>query len=193
MNDIQHYLFSTTRYLFTEKSPHRFLEENGYGTWKPHIAEKILRVCHLQAPIVDKLTSSKHKFLWLTDRDSITEDIDSLGKIFQNVFNTYATHGFSIFSYAKPFQDSEMRIDDLLSIPDLVAGSVLEYFHECESADKGIKDNFEIQDKSNRILVWLSNKESKLKKLTCRIYPTDGGKWAFSFLGFEKKDEYGNC
>ena len=172
--------------LFIEKSPHTFLEKNGYGDWKPHIAEKILRVCHLQAFVIDKLTSDGHKFLWLTDRDAITKDIDSLGKIFQDVFSIYATHGFRLFSYAKPFDDSKKRIDDLLSIPDLVAGAVLEYFHEYDLSEKGIKDKFEVQDKTNKILLWLSNKKSMLKKITCKIYLSDDGKWTFSFFGFEK-------
>jgi hypothetical protein len=161
------------RYLFTERSPHTILFNSGFGDWKPHIAEKILRIIHLQAPIIYFLTNENHKFLWLTDRDAITKDVKALGNIFQSIFNLYATHKFQSFGYAQPFKDKNKSIDDLLSVPDLVAASILEFHNRQKDMAFEEKENFEIQEKANEILIWLSEKNTPLKKLVCIIDKQD--------------------
>ncbi len=187
---ITYLIHNDIRYLFSDRSMHKYLADEGCGKWKPHVAEKILRVCHLQAPFVFKLTSSNNKFFWLTDRDSITEDMNGLGRILQSVFNIYATHGFTDFAYAQPFIDPTMALDDLLSIPDLVGGAILEYVLRSDMAERGLEDGLEIQDKTNLILEWFSNRNSRLKKVTCKIYRNRRREGlAIEFGGFDKRPE----
>jgi hypothetical protein len=176
------------RYLFTQRSPHTVLKHEGLGDWKPHIAEKILRVIHLQALLVCGLTNEKHKFLWLTDTDAITKDIKSLGRIFHRIFNFYSTHSFKVFGYAVPFENPDKTLDDLLAVPDLVAGALLEYFNQLEESQKE-NCNFLVQSKSNDILLWLAKENTALKKLVILITPASPNRFDVKFIRvFEKKE-----
>lgn len=179
------------RYLFSDKSPHTLLENEGLGKWKPHIAEKLLRIVHLQAPVIYYLTNDNHKFLWLTDRDAITEDMESLGKLFYRIFNFYSTHEFKVLAYAQPFSDPSKSINDLLSIPDLIAGSILEYFNQEKSVEAdGKDDELTVQEKTNQILKWLADESSNLRKLVCVLDKMPDNSIKVRFLEMKSNQEH---
>lgn len=127
----------------------------------------------MQVPIIYFLTNENHKFLWLTDRDAITKDIKALGDIFQSIFNLYATHKFHSIGYAQPFKDKNKSIDDLLSVPALVAASILEFHNRQKDMVLKEKKHFENQEKANEILIWLAKNTTPLKKLVCVIDKQD--------------------
>lgn len=169
------------------ESPHVVLEKEGLGKWKPHIAEKLLRAIHFQMPLVYGLTSQKNMFSWLTDRDAITKDQQKLLEIFQRISSIYQTHTFRKFSLAVKFEEKSLGlvIEDLMSIPDLVGGAVLE-FHNQIIKEAGIVDNVKVQSKSSEILKWLANKKTNLKKHVCIIELKDK-LWNMRFLNYNPK------
>ena len=161
------------RYLFA-KSPHQVLKKAGLGNWKPHIAEKVLRILHFQALLVYGLSRPGQKYLWMTDRDAITNNIELLGELLQRVFNIYAGHGFSPFGYAEPLGDLSNPYRDYLSVPDLVGGAMLELIrNQHGDYDPDLEGQTLVQEKSAKILKWIATRNSSLKWVGCRIYGTD--------------------
>lgn len=147
------------------------LESEGLGSWKPHIAEKLLRILHFQALFTFGLSQPNQKYLWMTDRDAITKQMDNLGEIAQRVFNQYAHHSFNPFAYAEPLGDLRSPFKDYLSIPDLVGGAILELMrdqHGVYSRENEL--NTMVQLKTYKILRWIYPKNKNIKHLGCRLY-----------------------
>jgi hypothetical protein len=164
------------------------LASEGYGEWKPDVAEKLLRIVHFQGLFSAALTNPDHRYLWITDRDAITETPDKLarlGEIAGNVINHYCPWKFRAFGYGTEMTDEKTHpVNDLLSIPDLIAGAALEYSDSEENYGRGAE---QVQPKSDIILRWAADNSTPLRRLFIKIYPTDGGKLAMSIYNFERK------
>lgn len=180
-------IHKSIRYLFG-KPVHQVLKTEGLGNWKPHIAEKLLRIIHLQALFVYGLSRQGQKYLWMTDRDAITTNLKALGDITQRVFNIYAHHGFSPLGYAEPLGTLRDPFRDYLAIPDLVGGATLELMRNQNlDYDRDIEDKTMVQQKTFKILKWLISKSKKVKHIGCRIYG-DAAVPSVSFFDLHPQD-----
>lgn len=164
------------------------LAKEGYGDWKPEVAEKLLRIVNFQGLFSAALTKPEHRYLWITDRDAITETPDKLarlGRIFGRVIDHYCPWKFREFGYGtKLLDDKTHPVNDLLSIPDLIAGAALEFNDSREALGTGAE---QIQEKSDIILRWAADDASPLRRLFIKISPHDGG-WGVSVFNFERKE-----
>jgi hypothetical protein len=68
------------------------LEDQGFGQFKPKIAEKALRVVHAAAFLTALLGHEGRKIFWMSDHDAICPDAEAhkrLLQLFHNVLTLY--------------------------------------------------------------------------------------------------------
>lgn len=163
------------------------LKDYGLGEWENKTAEKLMRIVHTVAYWLTVLTKEDQKVFWMTDDDSIAANRkrkDALGNLFCRLLRFYSnSRQFPTIGYATPF-DRQNNLNDLISISDLVAGSIASYF----SAIHTQKDPM-IKDTSDKILIWLCNQGLGLKRLTVLFDLDSCGTVKGSILKFSPKNE----
>ncbi|WZB75511.1 hypothetical protein WJ972_03785 [Achromobacter insuavis] len=94
-----------------EKSAHQFITKTlgdaGFGSWKPDVAEKILRIVHFPAYLVALLSKPGQNVFWMTDHDSIAPTEEQHKKVlnlFGNLLPHYCKHELGTISGAVPFK-----------------------------------------------------------------------------------------
>jgi hypothetical protein len=144
----------------TRNSISQILAENGFGDRKPEVAEKLVRIVHTAAFLVGLLAHHGQKIFGMTDADAICAN-NQLHKqaleLFGRVLQLYARPGykFSLLSGAQPFADCDFELD-LLSLTDVVAGTLAQYLTRPNSVKEG----------AQRVLQWLAHDGLGLKKMT---------------------------
>lgn len=179
-------IFGTDR-KETQKFITRTLVENGFGTWKPDVAEKILRITHFAAYLVALLSRAGQKVIWMTDHDSIAptnERFMDVLKLFNNLLRHYCKHELSAVGGAVPFEEKCPEFLDLLSATDVVAGSLEHYF----SRSHGKDGEPLIKEEANHVLRWLSGQGVALKKHAMIIRAKEGGLFSGT-LKFQLKEK----
>jgi hypothetical protein len=155
----------------TRQTLARILETEGLGTWKPDVAEKLLRIVHFTAFLTALLSHDGQKIFWMTDHDAICptpEAHKSLLSVFDRVLAIYTRPGcrYPLVGGAVPFEPRAIGMLDLLSAADLVAGAI----EPCIPA-RGSKPDGDTRVKSgaDKVLVWLACDGIGLKKATIMI------------------------
>lgn len=148
------------------------LKTEGIGSWKPKAAEKLIRIVHLVAFFVGLLARDGQNIFWMTDHDEICptrEKHQELLNLFQRVLGLYARDGyaFPIIGGALPFNERSLMMLDLLSVADIVAGSVESYMSQRRTAASA--DEIKIKPAAADVLEWLSTDGIGLKKLNVVI------------------------
>jgi len=165
------------------------LNTQGFGTWKPEIAEKLSRVSQIIAYWCRLLTSDNQKLFWMTDADSIVANEEKASHCMHFIHawirsckghKQYQTVGYSV----KPFEkDDQLFFTDLLSLSDLIAGSLEHYFTK-----KSKDTNSSIKKDADKILCWLANQGIAMKKMAIKIDLSEKNEISGSFLEFEEKE-----
>lgn len=162
------------------------LQKYGYGNWKPKVVEKMMRILHLIAYCCALLSKQGHKIFWMTDDDSIApnkEKAKVMQQIFSNILEIYAPNKYNSVYVGRPFNNihREQNICDLLSYPDLIAGSIEAYFSTCYG-----KNNPLIKEQANKVLLWLTQQGFGMKKLTVSLGADNNGNLQSSMVEFSK-------
>jgi len=149
------------------------LSANDLGDWGPAEAEKLLRVCHAIAMFLALLTRTGQKFLWMSDRDAITEDggrrsFDNTRQVFLRALRMYTDNEYEIYGFAKPFEKDPFT-SDLLSLADFAAGAIQDVLQSLKTNDVGDKMG------KRQIIRWLGTSSPFLSKLNL-IFKMDEGK-----------------
>jgi len=132
----------------------------GFGEWKPSVAEKLLRITHLMAYIIALLSKDGQKIFWMTDHDSIAEcDNMHASKIVSSLLPDYGRKEHGLFGFATPFAERSLMHLDALSITDLAAGAIQNYFTQ----DEVTSGKFLVRNEDADITDWLGY-QSFLKK-----------------------------
>jgi len=159
------------------------LKDAELGDWKPEPAEKLITVIHLVSYFIAILAKDGQKIFWQSDEDAIMandEKMAQAGRLFARVLGLYTTKKFPILGYAKSFGKDSTLLLDLLSVPDLVAGSIEHYLTR--------KDNLAeltIKDGANKILVWHGYQGLALKKYAFIFRPGEKGGIMAGTLNFD--------
>ena len=162
--------------VFGEKIPEYVLNEiseSGFGEWKPHITEKLMRVVHSVAYLVALLSKDGQKIYWNTDHDAIVANSEKQGNfinLFDSVLTLYTTNKFANIGYSVPFEERSLRQIDFLSCADLAAGAVEHYFTKAKYTKKP-----KIKKGVDKILGWLGHDGLSLKKLTVLVSKKEDG------------------
>jgi len=157
------------------------LEE--FSHWKEKSFEKMLRVVHLVSFFLAGLSRAGQDVLWITDEDEIAANDDrlrQLTKLFGNVSGHYLSHNMGHFRCGTTKCDDRSRqLEDLASIPDLVAGALSEVL--VTSNEQGIMPSSSlfvfgprnVQGKTAEIMNWFSTDLEPLKRLVYVIEPVE--------------------
>lgn len=156
--------------VFGDKIPDYVIKEisdSGFGEWKPHIIEKLMRVVHCAAYLVALLSKDGQNIYWNTDHDAIVANSikqNNFINLFNSVLTLYTNNKFARIGYSTPFEERNMRQIDFLSCADLAAGAVEHYFTKAKKTN-----NPKIKKGADKILSWLGNDGLSLKKLTVLV------------------------
>jgi hypothetical protein len=99
----------------------------------------------------------------MTDHDAIAPTNDRfMGalRLFSNLLRHYCKHEFTNVSGALPFRERTPEFIDLLSAPDIVAGSVEHYFTRSDNA----REDVTISAEADQVLRWLTGQGIALKR-----------------------------
>jgi hypothetical protein len=165
--------FFTSQKQLSELS--ELLEKEQLGSWKPAVAEKLIRIVHIIAYFIGLLSTDGQKIFWMTDNDGIAPNPEkhklSL-ELLQRVLPLYTKNKFSLFGGATPFENDNVGYYDFLSSTDITAGSVEQYFTRKYNA----KDNdILVKDGADKVLNWLAHDGIGLKKVNIIIEKQQDG------------------
>jgi hypothetical protein len=116
----------------------RVLEGIGLGGRKPRETEKLLRIVHMVAYLVALLGADGRKIFWMSDDDAICANPKqhrSMMAVLERVLGIYARPGmtYPLLGGALPFKPRAVEMNDLLSLPDVVAGAITQYLTKSET------------------------------------------------------------
>ncbi len=153
------------------------LDENGLGGRKPAQVEKLLRVTHMTAFLVSLLAADGQKIFWMTDNDEICANAEhhrTMMKLLARILAIYTRPGidFPLLGGALPFDPPSITMNDLLSLPDVVAGTIAHYLSK---SDTHKKEDIMVKEGADKVLCFLAGDGIGLKKGTFVIrLNTDG-------------------
>lgn len=163
------------------KAMRELLINSGFGEWKPHVAEKLLRITHLMAYIIALLSKEGQKIFWMSDHDSIVESNDiSASRIVSSLLPEYGRKELGVFGFATPFAERSLMYLDALSLTDLTAGALQNYFTQ----DKVTVGKLQVRNEEADITDWLGH-QSFLKKHCVMFRYVDDKHFVASNIVFE--------
>lgn len=171
-----------------------------FRKWKEATLEKAFIIVHFIGFLLAGLSRELQDVLWFTDEDMIAANdqrVCELTQLFGWFSSLYLTFSLGHGRCGTSRCDNGSRqIEDLLAIPDLIAGAIAEQLSLKEHDDMPeLKDVFwghrpEYTDKTKKITWWLSNSQKPLKRLLCIIDPSkDGKKHVVSWYHFHDRTE----
>ncbi|MGB6385016.1 MAG: hypothetical protein WBE45_02555 [Terriglobales bacterium] len=134
---------------------------------KPDVAEKLLRVVHLAAYLTALLGRDGQNVFWMTDNDAICptplQHKQLLDFFFGRVLPLYQRPGsqFDRMGGATPFPERSVEMNDLLSLPDLAAGTLGDYLSKRDVLGP---DKILVKEGTDKIMLWLGKPGIGLKK-----------------------------
>jgi hypothetical protein len=138
----------------------RQIDDHGLGTWKIQLLRKISNILTIMALLTKRLLNENIALTWYSDRDDIFGANQSKRAKTLDILSQFL-HVFEVKIKDKNFRyvsDKHTLIhSDFLSISDLSAGAVLDYYQM--SQDRSLKYW------TKQIVSWMSDKNTKLKKL----------------------------
>lgn len=164
------------------------LRDAALGEWKGAVTERLLRVMHSLAYLTALLAREGQKVVWMTDHDAIVPNegmAKNVADLFQRILRLYARVELGTIGYALAFKPApgEPDLRDLLSIADLAAGSIAEFYTAtAASEDPSVKES------TNKVLMWLSRQGIALKKLNFVVRRGGDGRLETAIATFVAKD-----
>jgi hypothetical protein len=154
-------------------------EFSEFREWAPRVLEKTFRVVHLLSFLLAGLLRADQNVLWFTDEDAIAAKparVASLVRLVAWISSGYLTFDLGhLRCGTTACDDGSRRIEDLASIPDLVAGAVAEQL-VIDAAAPVIPPGqvfwvyrSDFSPKSSVITRWLADTKPTLKRLVVRL------------------------
>ncbi len=154
-----------------------------YSHWRNGTFEKMFRVVHFIGFFVAGLSRSHQDLIWMTDEDEIAANAQRLREltdIFIIVASNYLSYSLRHFRCRTTKSDDGSRqIEDLASIPDLIAGTLTEVFTAQQS--EGLMPTSylivpitrNLSRKAIEIMSWFADSLQPLKRLVYVIRPIE--------------------
>lgn len=171
-------LFEPLEYPEKEKSP------IDYRNWKEPVFEKLLRITHFASLFLAGLSRPSQNVIWITDEDEIVPNdarMRDATNLFAIISSHYLNHTLGHFRWGTTKIDSkERQLEDLVSIADLVAGSLSFVFTKYSEADTVPKSDLivpppqNVPRKTKDIMDWFADNTQILKRIVYAIEPLEG-------------------
>lgn len=160
------------------------------------IVERMYLVCHFISVILSGLWSASQEVIWITDQDDIAANEKvktSLEETLQTVAQMYLGERLAtLHCETTAYDDGALQIEDLASIPDLVAGAISEaqtqqaIFNNLPTGQANVPLPETIPDKAMKILNWTALPDKALKRMVLMMYPTaNSGQVYFNRIVFQ--------
>jgi hypothetical protein len=143
--------------------------------WKPHVVERLIRATYIVGLLVSGLSAPRQNVLWVTDEDDIAANPRRLRQLVQatcNVTSHLAPHDLGTLRIATAASDKwRLGSRDLLAIPDLIAGALVEVFSTPSAGGITTSNVVAVPAlehtsvRSRRIATWLASASGSLKHL----------------------------
>jgi hypothetical protein len=153
----------------------RMLEEREFGRYRPHVAEKVLRVVHAAAFLTALLGHEGQRIFWMSDHDAICpnpEMHERLLWLYHNTLTVYTGKTFGRIGGGRPFEERSTDFLDLLSAADIAAGAVGQYFTGRNVLGQ---ENVAVKPGADKVLEWVGVDALALKKTCVMIGAGDNG------------------
>ena len=163
--------------------------------WKDNEFEKLMQVIHWCSFFLAGLSREGQNVLWITDEDAIIPNNERLYQtceVFSRVSSHYLPHNLGHMRIGTTKSDTGKRdIEDLIAIPDLVAGTLChvltEYWNYGGVPSSGLilPSLKNIPDKTKKIMNWFSDDRQLLKRLViCVNHNIKNNGLSFQLLKF---------
>lgn len=172
-------IFEPVAYLEIEKPP---LKNSSH--WKRPVFEKLLRIVHFASLFLSGLSRPYQNVIWITDEDEIVPNDERLREatnLFGIISSHYLNHTLGHFRWGTTKLDSrERQLEDLVSIADIVAGSLSSVLTKHKEQDTVPKSELMVPPpqnlprKTKDIMNWFSDNTQILKRLVYAIEPLEG-------------------
>jgi len=155
-----------------------------FRKWKPNVLEKAFLILHISGLLVAGLAEPGQDLLWFTDQDPIAANdqrVCELTQLFTWISSFYLTFDMKHCRCGTSRCDSgTLQIEDLLAIPDLVAGALSEQLTVRANDPAELTGVFwmhrgDFSEKTRNITWWLSDASQPLKRLVCVVDPNQNG------------------
>ena len=149
-----------------------------FGKWKHSVLEKAGRITHILSILISGLATQGQNIIWITDEDSIAandEYVCNLTNLFGWTLSLYLSFDLGhIRCGTSRCDDGTLQLEDLLAIPDLVAGAISEQYRVKKETDTAWDEVFfmyrpDFSEKTQAITWWLSDTKTPLNKLVYHI------------------------
>lgn len=148
----------------------KVLNDAGVSDWKPHVAERMLRIVHLASYLAALAVPDKTKVFWMTDDDAIVPNTHKAAhtmSVFNSLLPEYTDKIFPRVGWTTPFPDRNCMLHhDLLSAADLAAGALSAYFSSGAEKKRSL-------NRAQPIYEWLARRGSGLRKTAVLIDKAD--------------------
>ena len=168
-----------------------------YAKWPRATLEKACRLCHFVGLTVAAMASPGQDVFWYTDEDEIASHAQRLRELV-NLFAWVSSHYLTVDLRhlrvgTTAMDDGSRLVEDLASIPDLVAGAVSEVLARKTAENVTLTDTLlwpvsEPTDKAMTVLSWLGTIPAELKRLSCVVESTGPSESTVSFLKFSLEE-----
>ncbi len=168
-----------------------------FAVWTTDTTEKTLRILHLISLFIAGFSRMHQNFVWITDNDKIAanpERLSVLVEALSRVSSSYLNHSLGHLRVGTTNVDDGTRlVEDLCSIPDLVAGAYSDQLKTMAAAAyASLSSHFWIhspvlQQKTNAITWWASTSPKNLCKLYFKISSSEEDKQRVQFFHFYNK------
>lgn len=152
------------------------LESEGFGGWPDKTAERMARILHFLWFFARHMVAESSKLFWKSDEDSIAGSggnsprLQQLGSLLVRIGNLYLPHAVAEIGYAvgRSVDSPDRMLENALSIPDLAAGVLADFFslQRSENVRKHGREE---------ILHWFAVRGSSLVRFIIRVDPAGIG------------------
>lgn len=156
-----------------------------FRKWKPAVIEKACVVVNFLGFLLGGLAADGQDVFWFTDEDSIGANDERVGELTRLFAWGASSHlGFSLGHCrcgTARCDNGTGQIEDLLAIPDLVAGAVAEQMKLRGNDPPGMPAAFwlrrgDYSAKTSAISWWFGRSQEALKRLFCVLDPGQDGR-----------------
>lgn len=170
-----------------------------YSHWKQSSFIKVLSIIHFVSFFIAGLSAPNQDIIWITDEDEIAANesrLRELTTLWGNILSHYTQHNLRHLRCGTTRSDNGSReIEDLASIPDLIAGTLTELLTMQRAEGLLPKSTFivpppkRLSKKTIEIMNWFSTTHQPLKRLVFVVEPvTDSTELLVKRLQFHNEN-----
>jgi hypothetical protein len=153
--------------------------------WNQNAFHRLCVIASIGALLVSGLSAETQDILWVSDQDEIAPNPkkhNHAGHVIHHHISTYAPKNNGLFVFVTTEADlNTRRIEDVVAIPDLVAGALAEVLSQAKLAGRRsgtplwIRVPEEVPDKARLILGWFGAQSFPLRRLAIVLDADNSG------------------